>query len=384
MHLILKALTGFAVVLSMSTTAFGQKRGNFPATIKTRDYTLKVDVIAEGLKDPWAIAFIDANHALITEKPGRLRLWSDGKLLPEPVKNIPVVNDDGQGGMLDVAIDPDYRTTGWVYLGYSHVQGDQEKGPAMTRIVRGKIKGGAWSEQQVLFEAKPGDYRHGPVHFGCRIVFNKAGELFFSIGERGNASNAQDITKPNGKVHRINRDGTIPKDNPFVSRKDAYPSIFSFGNRNPQGLAIHPETDEVWSTEHGPQGGDELNWIRPGINYGWPVITYGREYSGRPVGQGITEKEGMEQPVKQWTPSPALCGLDFVMGDPFPKWKNNLLVGALKFQEVKRVVLKGNEYESEEVIVKNLGRVRDVTTGPDGAIYVVLNGPDAVIRLSPQ
>ena len=382
MNFVAKAVLGLSVLAVSSSAAFAQKRGNVPETLKTEDYTLKVDVIASGLKDPWSIAFIDSTHALITEKSGRLRLWADGNLLPEPVKNIPVVNDDGQGGLMDVAIDPDYKKSGWVYLSYSHVQGDQEKGPSMTRIVRGKIKGGAWSEQQVLFEAKPGDYRGGGVHFGCRIVFDKAGVMYFSIGERGNGVNAQDVTKPNGKVHRINRDGSIPADNPFVSRKDAYPSIYSFGNRNPQGLAIHPETDQVWATEHGPQGGDELNWIRPGINYGWPVITYGKEYSGKPVGQGITEKEGMEQPVHQWTPSPALCGLDFVRGDLFPKWKNNLLVGALKFQEVKRVVLKGTAYESEEVIVKNLGRVRDVVTGPDGAIYVVLE--QSIIRLSPQ
>jgi glucose/arabinose dehydrogenase len=310
-----------------------------------------------------------------------LRLWAKGNLLPDPVSGTPVVNSSGQGGLLDVAIDPEYKTSGWIYLSYSHVQGDQPKGAAMTRIVRGKIKANAWTEQQVIFEAKPNHYRSGGVHFGCRIVFDKNGLLYFTIGERGNGNDAQDITKPNGKVHRINRDGSIPKDNPFVGKPDAYESIYTFGNRNQQGLTFLSD-GSLWATEHGPQGGDELNLIRPGINYGWPVITYGEKYGGGQIGEGITEKEGMEQPVKQWTPSPALCGLDAVTGTMFPDWKDNLLVGALKFQEVKRVVIKDRKYAREEVIWKNAGRVRDVVTAPDGSICIVLNNRDGIVRLS--
>ncbi len=328
---------GLGLLTFFAPAAIAQK---IPAEIKTQDYTLKVDVITTEAKAPWSIAFIDADHALITEKTGGLRLWANGKLLPDPVRGTPTVNSGGQGGLLDVAIDPDYKKSGWVYLSYSHVQGDTPKGPAMTRIVRGKIKANEWVDQQVLFEAKPDHYRNGGVHFGCRIVFDKAGLLYFSIGERGNGTDAQNIERPNGKVHRINRDGSIPKDNPFVGKPNAYESIYSFGNRNPQGVAINPKDDSVWATEHGPQGGDELNLIRPGINYGWPIITYGEKYGGGKVGEGITEKQGMEQPVKYWTPSPAFCGLDFVTGSMFPKWDNNLLVGALKFQEVKRVTLK--------------------------------------------
>jgi glucose/arabinose dehydrogenase len=374
----IKSLLATTMTMCVSGEALAQR---YPAEIKTEDYTLKVDLITDQVKNPWSIAFIDAEHALITEKDGKLRLWAKGNLLPDPVSGTPVVNSSGQGGLLDVAIDPEYKTSGWIYLSYSHVQGDQPKGAAMTRIVRGKIKANAWTEQQVIFEAKPNHYRSGGVHFGCRIVFDKNGLLYFTIGERGNGNDAQDITKPNGKVHRINRDGSIPKDNPFVGKPDAYESIYTFGNRNQQGLTFLSD-GSLWATEHGPQGGDELNLIRPGINYGWPVITYGEKYGGGQIGEGITEKEGMEQPVKQWTPSPALCGLDAVTGTMFPDWKDNLLVGALKFQEVKRVVIKDRKYAREEVIWKNAGRVRDVVTAPDGSICIVLNNRDGIVRLS--
>lgn len=371
------------VVLSIAQGACAQRKRDYPATIKTHDYTLNLTVITTGVREPWSIAFIHKDHALITGKLGQLYVWENGKL-SEPVQGTPTVNSGGQGGLMDVAVDPEYATQPWIYLSYSHSPGDASKGPAMTRIVRGKIKNNAWTEQQVIYEAKPEHYRSGAVHFGCRIVFDKEHRLYFTHGERGAGDQAQDLSRPNGKIHRINRDGSIPKDNPFVGKPNVYESIYCYGNRNPQGLVIDPETGDIWATEHGPMGGDELNHIRPGINYGWNIITYGKEYSGKPVGQGITEKDGLEQPVKQWTPSPALCGLDIVRGGPLSKWKGNLLVGALKFQEVKRVVMKDRKYVSEEVIVKNMGRVRDVEVSPDGAIYVALNGPDAVIRLSPE
>lgn len=380
MSKMLVALAGVGLWVGLASSAVAQR---YPSEIKTKDYTLKVEVLTTEVSAPWSIAFIDPQHALITEKGGPLRLWAKGKLLPDPVRNTPVVNSSGQGGMLDVEIDPDYKTNGWVYLSYAHVIGDEPKGKAITRIVRGKIKNGAWTDQQVLFEAKPEHYRNGGVHFGCRLVFDDAGHLFFTIGERGNGDDAQRLDRPNGKTHRINRDGSIPKDNPFVGQAGVYESIWCYGNRNQQGLVL-TETGELWATEHGPMGGDELNLIRPGVNYGWNVITYGKNYNGTQVGEGITEKEGLEQPVKQWTPSPALCGLDVVRGEMFPKWKGDLLVGALKFQEVKRVTVKDGKYVGEEVIVKNMGRVRDVVTGPDGAIYVVLNGRDAIVRLSKQ
>ena len=287
---------------------------------------------------------------------------------------------------MDVAIDPDYKNNGWVYLAYSHVlektrQGDNRP-PAMTRLVRGKLKDNAWTEEQVIFEADHDKYSTTRHHYGCKIVFDPDGYLYFGIGERGAQDQAQDITRPNGKIHRIRTDGSIPEDNPFVNEPGAVKSIYTFGNRNPQGLAVHPETGEVWETEHGPMGGDELNLIQKGVNYGWPVITYGRNYNGTII-TDIVRKEGMEQPILYWKPSIAVCGLDFYNGDLFPKWKNRLLVGALKYEEVQLLDIHENRVIHQQTIVKNMGRVRDVSTGPDGAIYVVLNNPDKVLRLTP-
>jgi glucose/arabinose dehydrogenase len=220
------------------------------------------------------------------------------------------------------------------------------------------------------------------VHFGCRLVFDK-GYLFFSIGERGHMQDAQDITRPNGKVHRIFDDGRIPPDNPFFSQKNAFPTIWSYGNRNAQGLDRHPDTGDLWETEHGPRGGDELNLIQKGRNYGWPVITYGMNYDGTPI-TGITHRQGMEQPVIHWTPSIAVCGIDFYEGDKFPKWKHNLFVTALAQEELRRVVISERKVTEQEVVFKNIGRVRDVASGPDGFLYVILNKPDKIIRLEPD
>jgi glucose/arabinose dehydrogenase len=353
---------------------------------ETMDYDLEIEIFADGLQIPWAIDFIDANTALITERPGRLRIVQNGKLQPEPVKGIPEVLHEGQGGLLDVAVDPDYAQNGWIYLAYSHALNDvpgAERPPAMTRIIRGKIVNNNWVDQQVLFEAPHDTYRTTRHHYGCRIVFDPWGHLFFAIGERGYQDQAQDFTLPNGKVHRIFKDGTIPEDNPWYNEKGSIKSLFSMGNRNIQGLAIHPETGQLWATEHGPMGGDELNLIEAGKNYGWPVITYGLNYNGAIVSE-YTRKAGYEQPVYYWKPSTAVCGLDFYHGDLFPKWKNKLLVGALKYEQVSLLDIEKDRVMHEEVILKNQGRVRDVSTGPDGAIYVVLNNPDTVIRLVPK
>ena len=361
-----------------------------PAIVKegeTLDYKIYNEIFAEGLDNPWAIDFIDANTALITEKPGRLRLVIKGKLQPEAIKNTPKVLNEGQGGLMDVAIDPDYKDNGWVYLAFSHVLdkplAGQDRPGAMTKIVRGKIKENTWVEEQKLFEAPHEMYRTTRHHYGCRIVFDKKGFLYFAIGERGIGKEAQDITLPNGKTHRINKDGSIPKDNPFVNNAKAIKSIYSYGNRNIQGIAIHPVTDEVWATEHGPMGGDELNLIKAGKNYGWPEISYGINYDGKIITE-FTHKPGMEQPNLYWRPSIAVCGLDFYTGDLFKKWKNKLLVGALKYEEVRLLDIEGDRVTHDEVILKNQGRVRDVQTGPDGAIYVVLNDPGTVLKLTPK
>jgi glucose/arabinose dehydrogenase len=355
-----------------------------PSAIETQDYKIKVEVLADNLEVPWSIDFIDKTTALITERPGRLRMVKNGQLLSGAVEGTPEVLNEGQGGLMDVAIDPKYGENGYIYLAYSHAIKDsqEERPPAMTRIVRGQIMGNRWINEQLVFEAPAETYRTTRHHYGCRIVFDKDGFLYFSIGDRGAQDQAQDISKPNGKVHRIMKNGDIPRDNPFVNAPNAIKSIYSFGNRNPQGLAIHPVSNELWATEHGPFGGDELNMIKPGKNYGWPVITYGRNYDGTIITEQPI-KEGMEQPNLYWKPSIAVCGLDFYNGHMFPKWQNRLLVGALKYEEVRLLQIHEGRVIHEETIVKNLGRVRDVQTGPDGAIYIVLNNPDKVIRLTP-
>lgn len=364
----------------------GAEKPPIASVLQTLDYNLNVEVFAEGLEIPWAIDFIDATTALITERPGRLRIVKKGQLLADAIKNTPKVLNEGQGGLMDVAIDPDYKENGWIYLAFSHElekKSGEERSGAMTKIVRGKIENNTWTNEQVLFEAPHELYRTTRHHYGCRIVFDKKGFLYFAIGERGTGEHAQDITRPNGKVHRINKDGSIPETNPFVNEKDAIKSIYSLGNRNIQGMAIHPETDELWATEHGPMGGDELNLIQSGKNYGWPVITYGINYNGTII-TDVKRLPGLEQPVLYWRPSTAVCGLDFYSGELFQKWKNKLMVGALKYEQVSLLDIENDRVMHEEVILKNQGRVRDVQTGPDGAIYVVLNDPGTVLRLTPK
>lgn len=357
-----------------------------PDSLETQDYLVSIEVVAKDLQTPWSIAFLQENKALITEKSGLLRIWENGELLTEPVKGIPEVRDQGQGGLLDVAVDPEYSENGWIYLAYSHAlekTGTDENAPGMTKIVRGKLQGNQWTEEQTLFEAEHDTYRTTSHHFGSRIVFDPQGYLYFSIGDRGAGEHAQDLSRPNGKIHRIQRDGSIPASNPFYGRKDAVQSIYSYGHRNPQGMAVHPVTGQVWATEHGPLGGDELNLILPGGNYGWPEISYGINYNGEII-TDLNRKEGMEQPIYYWKPSIAACGLDFYSGDLFPRWKNQLMAGALKFEEVQLLDIEKDRVMYQQTLLKNHGRVRDLTTGPEGAIYIVLNNPGMIIRLIPR
>jgi glucose/arabinose dehydrogenase len=347
-------------------------------TTKTFDYEVKVDVWAEGLATPWALAFLDERRALVTEKPGRLRMVIDGRLLAEPIRGVPAVQDAGQGGMMDVAIDPKFAENGWIYLGYTH---GNDRGHGQTRIVRGRLAGDRWTDEQVVFQAPPDSYTGARVHFGTRIVFDAAGLLYFSIGDRGAQNQAQDLSRPNGKVHRLRPDGSIPPDNPFVGREGALPSIFSYGHRNQQGMTFHPVTGELWTVEHGPRGGDELNLVRRGLNYGWPVITYGINYDGTIITDEMA-RPGMEQPVWFWRPSTGVCAAEFYTGEMFPRWRNQLLVSALAYQDLRLLRIENDRVIHEEVILKGHGRVRDVQVGPDGAIYAVLNDPGSILRLS--
>jgi glucose/arabinose dehydrogenase len=348
-------------------------------SVSSELHAFKLETVTEGLDTPWSVAFLPDGRMLVTEKAGRLRVVEKGRLLPEPIAGTPDVASRGQGGLLDVAVHPDFAKNGWIYLSYSDPGAN---GSAMTAIVRGKLREGRFVEQQTLFRAPAGLYRTGGVHFGSRFVFDGKGHLFFSIGERGHKEDAQDLSRPNGKVHRIHEDGRIPKDNPFAGREGAMPSIWSYGNRNPQGLARHPVTGELWGTEHGPRGGDELNRLEPGRNYGWPVITYGMNYDGTPM-TDRTAQQGMEQPVLHWTPSIAVSAADFYTGSRFPQWKNDLFVGALAQEEVRRLRIEGGKVVHQEVLFKDAGRVRDVVNGPDGSLYIAFNGPDRIARLVP-
>ncbi len=350
--------------------------------VRSREHTFRLRSVAENLATPWSLAFLPDGRMLVTELPGNLRFIEGGKV-SAPVAGTPRVRAQGQGGLMEVALHPGYATNGWVYLSFAEAgANDQTRDGGMTVVVRGRIRDHRWVEEQTIFRAPLWSYRPGGVHFGSRFVFDDTGHLFFPIGERGHMQDAQDLSRPNGKVHRLFDDGRIPPDNPFVGVSNAMASIWSYGHRNPQGLARHPVTGELWSTEHGPRGGDELNLVRKGLNYGWPIITYGMNYNGTPI-TSLTEKEGLEQPVLHWTPSIAVCGIAFYQGDKFPRWKHHLFVTALAQEELRRLVLDGHRVVEQEVLFKNIGRVRHVASGPDGFVYVVFNKPDRVARLEP-
>lgn len=357
----------------------GQDLKTTPAIVDVPSLESRVQIQdwATGLDQPWGLHFIGSNEALVTEKSGKL--WRVSSSEKQQITGIPASVEKGQGGLLDVAIDPDYANNGWVYLSFTHADATSPR-KLMTKIVRGKIVGNGWAQEQTLFQAKAEHYLNSGQHFGARITFDNQGHLYFGIGDRGQKEMAQDVTRPNGKIHRILHDGSIPKDNPFLGNPEAYPTIFSYGNRNPQGTIVHPKTQIIWETEHGPRGGDELNVIRAGVNYGWPKISYGRNYSGTEL-TPYTALPGMAQPASQWTPSIAVCGLDVYTGDLFPNWKGRLMAGSLRNQTLRLIDVDGEDYLSEAIVLKDKGRVRDVTTGPDGAIYVAL--PNRIIRLSP-
>lgn len=347
---------------------------------RTELHAFRLETVAEGLETPWAVDFLPDGSMLVTEKPGRLRIVANGRLDPKPVAGIPAVNAQGQGGLMDIAVHPDYASNGWIYLSFSDPGPDGRS--ALTAVVRGRLRDGAFTDQQMLYRAPYELYRTGGVHFGSRFVFDQKGHVFFSIGERGQQNDAQDLSRPNGKVHRLHDDGRVPADNPFVPQKGALPSIFSYGHRNPQGMALHPLTGELWAVEHGPRGGDELNLVRAGRNYGWPIISYGMNYNGTPIATG-TAREGLEQPVLHWTPSIAVCAMDFYKGDLFPRWKNQAFVTALAQEELRRLVIDGEKVVHQEILFRGIGRVRDVVCGPDGAITIALNRPDRIVRLMP-
>ncbi len=366
-------LAGAAVCL-----AFTLARPPEPATFVTETY-------ARGLDNPWGLAFLPDGRLLVTERSGNLRIVGTDGAVSEPVAGVPEVCACGQGGLLDVELHPDYASNGWIYLSFSdRMENAAGEATAYTSIMRARLSAGGLTDQEILYQAPDSVYTTRPFHFGSRIVFDDAGYLFFSIGDRGQQNEAQRLDLPNGKVHRIHDDGHIPADNPFIGHAGALPTIWSYGHRNPQGMDRHPVDGTLWAAEHGPQGGDELNHVRPGLNFGWPVISYGVNYDGSKF-TDITEKEGMEQPATYWNPSIATCGIGFYAGTAFPEWENNLFVTSLKFGELRRLVIEGDEVVEHEMLWKTAGRLRDVVTGPDGFVYVAVEGPEeSIVRLKPS
>lgn len=347
-------------------------------TIKTPDKALvSAELVVPDLEIPWGFDFLPDGALLITEKSGKLIHFKDGK--KKEITGLPEVKVQGQGGLMDVKLHPDFKNNQWIYLSYSSPEGEGRG--ANTAVMRAKLKGNQLIDQKVLYKASPNSSK--PYHFGSRIEFDDQGHLYFSIGDRGSRDeNPQDVTRDGGKIYRIHDDGSIPKDNPFVNQKGAKTAIFSYGHRNPQGMVKHPNTGEIWVHEHGPRGGDELNIVKKGKNYGWPIITYGINYSGTKI-TDETSKPGMEQPVYYWVPSIAPSGLEIISSDKYPDWKGSVLAGSLAFQYLERLVLKDGKVAYREKLLDGMGRVRSVNQGPDGYIYVGIEGK-GIYRLAPS
>jgi glucose/arabinose dehydrogenase len=351
------------------------------SVIESESQRYAVDTVVSGLNVPWGLAFLPGGDLLISERAGTLHRFSGGKLSP-PIEGLPPIMAFGQGGLLDLALHPGFEENGWIYIAYSSPGSGSRSRTGNTAIMRARLRGNTLTDQQVIFKGTPETNRGH--HFGCKLAFDGKGHLFFGIGDRGQHFDfPQKLNNTNGKIHRIHDNGSIPADNPFVDTPGAIPSIYSFGHRNPQGTAINPLTGELWVSEHGPRGGDELNLVEPGLNFGWPVISYGINYDGSILTK-LTEKEGLEQPVLFWTPSIAPCGMTFVTGDRYKQWQNNLLVGSLRFQYLERVVISGHSVIHREKLLEGIGRVRNVVMGPDGFIYVAIEDPGKIVRLIPM
>lgn len=329
---------------------------------------------------PWGLEQLPNGEILVTERGGRLFLVGNDKQLTE-ITGVSEVSSQGQGGLLDVLIHPDFETNTFVYLSYSRVNPDNSS-ERTTAVARARLQGTNLVEVETIFTALP--YLNSGQHFGSRLVFDRNGYLYVSVGDRGNRdAYPQELDNSHGKIHRIHEDGQIPPENPFYTTPGAVNSIFTYGTRNPQGMALHPETGAVWEGEHGPRGGDEINILQAGDNNGWPVISYGVNYDGSSF-TDLTELEGMEQPVHYWTPSIAPCGMTFVSSDFYGNWKNDLFVGSLKFEYLHRLRMNGNEVVGEETLLEGIGRVRDAQMGRDGYLYIVVEGPGRLLRLLPE
>ena len=327
----------------------------------------QITAVMDGTAELWGMTFLPDGSALITQKDGVLWHWHNGKRTQ--IQGVPPVHYQSQGGLLDVIAHPGFARNGWVYLSYAEKNGNDNY--ASTTILRATLRDAALQEQKIVFSVPAAKRQHSGHHFGSRFAFID-NDLYFTIGDAGKQDNAQDLSVPTGKVHRIRDDGRVPDDNPFVGNKSAWPTIWTWGNRNPQGLVYDAVGKRLWAAEHGPRGGDEINLIEKGKNYGWPVITYGMNYNGTPI-SNKTQQDGMEQPKHYWTPSIAVSNIDVYRGKLFGNWDGKLLAASLSAQELRLLTLDGDKVVKDELLLKNLGRLRDVQTGPDGAIYLLVS-----------
>jgi glucose/arabinose dehydrogenase len=373
---------GFLISVASACEAQAPRTGPAPASPQPRPIAapIRVDTVADGLEHPWALAFLPDARILVTERPGRLRIVDRNGNLSGPLAGVPAVAARGQGGLLDIAIDPRFAENQLVYLSFSEPADDGTSG---TSVARGRLGNGRLEDVQVIYRQTP--KVRSNMHFGSRLVFDREGQLFITQGDRNNQRpRVQDLSSTIGKVVRINADGSIPRDNPFVSRQGARPEIWSYGHRNIQAAALHPQTGRLWTVEHGARGGDELNHPEAGKNYGWPVITYGVDYSGARIGEG-TQREGMEQPVYYWDPVIAPSGMVFYTGDAFPDWRGSAFVGSLNPGALVRLVIDNDRVTREERYLGNVGRVRDVQQGPDGFLYLVTDEDNgSLLRVAPR
>ncbi len=348
-----------------------------PFAVSTEKMKIKVDTLYTEFENPWGMTWLPDGRMLVTERKGEILIFKDDEFTGEKVGNMPTVKEVNQAGLLDITLHPDYENNGWLYLSYSREEGEGE----VLVVSRAKLSNSSLTDLEEIFVCGP-EWKGGR-HFGSRIIFDNDGYLYFSNGDKGSRpQNAQELDNDHGKIHRINDDGSIPEDNPFVNTEGANPSIWTYGNRNPQGMIYDAENNRIWSVEHGPKGGDELNLIQKGENYGWPKVTYGIDYDGSVISEE-TQMEGIKDPVTYWVPSIATCGMTMVTSDKYPAWKGNILVAALAGQHIARVEMDGTSYMGEEKILEEIGRVRQVSQSPDGYIYAITELTGLMIKLIP-
>ena len=370
-------LLAAALILGLPLAAAAESR-----ELPSEHGKVRVSTVAEGLEHPWGLAFLPDGRMLVTERPGRLRIVASDGTLSAPIAGVPRVQARGQGGLLDVALHPRFAENRLVYLSFA----EPGSGGASTAVARGRLEGERLHEVEVIFRQAP--KVDTGFHYGSRLVFDREGKLFVSTGDRGMQDTAQDLRLGQGKLFRLNDDGTPAPGLPFADRPGTHPGVFSYGHRNIQGMDLHPQTGLLWTHEHGPRGGDEINVARAGRNYGWPVITFGVNYTGTTIGEGLTEKAGMEQPLYQWTPSIGVSGMAFYNAERFPAWRGDLFVGGLALTRLERLELDGERVSHREVLIDDWNqRIRDVRQGPDGALYVLTdarNGQLARVELLPR